>query len=159
MKLLLGLVAGLTAARAHFLWEHGESFIGHFAARLDAARAWYVKKMERQIKFGSGNSSTWHDVEADEVDLNKEIVRTAGGKRARWHQWAGLVQRGCPSSLVLFRTSPKLTKVRSPGPGPITKKDWEPHAKKFLKGRCVFLHTNGARSYKWASTESELSIE
>ena len=58
------------------------------------------------------------------------------------------MQRGTPPSLVMFRTSPKTTKVRSPGPGPITKKDWEPQALKRLKGRCVFLHTDGARSYK-----------
>ena len=60
----------------------------------------------------------------------------------------GIVERGAPSSLVLFRTSPKTTKVRSPGSGPITRKDWEPQAKRWLKGRCVFLHTDGARSYR-----------
>eukprot|EP00959_Pyramimonas_sp_CCMP1952_P379483 7949190-Pyramimonas_sp.AAC.1 len=47
------------------------------------------------------------------------------GRRAtndRWHQWAGAVRRGAPSSLVLFKTIPRTTKVRSPGPGPNTRK-------------------------------------
>jgi hypothetical protein len=102
-----------------------------------------------ESKFGTADDRQWHDVEADEVDLNKEVVQGVGrGKQARWHQWAGIVERGRPSSLVLFKTSPKRTKVRSPGPGLITKKDWSPMAKKWLENRCVFLHTDGARSYK-----------
>eukprot|EP00959_Pyramimonas_sp_CCMP1952_P266528 5572032-Pyramimonas_sp.AAC.1 len=66
VMLLLGLTAGLTPAQTHFLCEHGESFIGHFSARLDTARARYVKKMEPTIRFCIGSSSAWHDIEADE---------------------------------------------------------------------------------------------
>ena len=58
------------------------------------------------------------------------------------------MERGRPQSLVLFKTNSKLTKPRAPGPGPIKKKDWKPMAKKYLKGRCILLHTDGARSYK-----------
>ena len=68
-------------------------------------------------------------------------------KRARWEQWGGLVERGRPDALVLFRLSPKTTASRSPGPGPITKRDWKPVAKKFLEGRDVILHTDGAKAY------------
>ena len=68
-------------------------------------------------------------------------------KRARWEQWGGLVERGRPDTLVLFRLSPKTTASRSPGPGPITKRDWKPVAKKFLEGRDVILHTDGAKAY------------
>ena len=50
--------------------------------------------------------------------------------------------------MLLFKTRPKTTSKRSPGPGPIRKKDWLPVAKKHLKSRCVILHTDGARSYK-----------
>jgi len=103
----------------------------------------------RYTDWGSWESvGPWQDVEADEVDLGKEVVADEDGTHARWEQWAGVVQRGNSSSLVLFKTSHKQTKVRSPGPGPITKRDWMPVAKRWLKGRCVFLHTDGARSYK-----------
>ena len=61
---------------------------------------------------------------------------------------ADIVQRGKPSTLVLFKTNTTCTKLRAPGPGPITKKDWSSVAQKWLKGRCVLLHTDGARSYK-----------
>ena len=68
-------------------------------------------------------------------------------KRARWEQWGGLVERGRPDTLVLLRLFPKTTASRSPGPGPITKRDWKPVAKKFLEGRDVILHTDGAKAY------------
>ena len=50
--------------------------------------------------------------------------------------------------MVMFKTHSKATKGRSPGPGPIKKRDWLPMARKWLKGRCVFIHTDGARSHK-----------
>jgi hypothetical protein len=82
--------------------------------------------------------------------MHKELVTESGtgSQKVRWEQWGGIVERGRPSSLVLFKTNPKLTKQRAPGPGPISKKDWTPLANKWLKSRCVFLHTDGARSYK-----------
>ena len=118
--------------------------------KLDAARMKYVMKEEKRIVFGKGGDGPWCDVEADEVDLGKEEVGDGDDsqtKKLRWEQWGGIVQRGEPSSLVLFKTNPELTKLRSPGPGPIRKQDWLPKAKRWLKGRCVFLHTDGARSY------------
>jgi hypothetical protein len=148
-QLLLGLIVGLTGTQAHLLWDDNAKYVQRFSNRLDAARAKYVRKFEKKIKFGTPTENVWQDVEADEVDLFKEEISTGPrSSRARWHQWAGIVQRGCPSSLVLFQTTPKLTKFNSPGPGPISKKDWTPIAEKWLKNRCVFLHTDGARSYK-----------
>ena len=48
---------------------------------------------------------------------------------------------------MLFRTNPKPTKPGAPGPG-LKKKNWKPVVKRWLKGRKIFLHTDGARSYK-----------
>ncbi|CAK0803289.1 unnamed protein product [Prorocentrum cordatum] len=93
----------------------------------------------------------WPDVEADEVDLGKMEDPDAGPRTATpiiWEQWGGIVQRGAPESLVLFRLQPKKTKRRAPGPGPIRKADWAPLSKKWLKNRNVIFHTDGARSYK-----------
>ena len=111
----------MMARKAHLLWEDGEKYVRLFSGRLDATRAAYVQKVEKAIKFGNPHGGIWHDIEADEVDLFKEEVGSAvQTKRARWHQWAGIVQRGVPSSLVLFPTTPKRTIFKSPGPGPIT---------------------------------------
>ncbi len=93
-----------------------------------------------------GGDDAWCDVEADEVDLAKNIVETSN--IAVWEQWGGLVQRGRPDSLSLFRLKPKNTKKRAPGPGPIRRGDWKPTADKVLKNRQVILHTDGARAYK-----------
>jgi hypothetical protein len=89
---------------------------------LEIARDQHVRKQEKAIKFGSNQK--WADVEADEVDVGKEVEMDQ--KRARWEQFGGLVERGGPDTLVLFRLSPKTTASRSPGPGPITKRDWKP---------------------------------
>ncbi|CAE7742054.1 unnamed protein product, partial [Symbiodinium necroappetens] len=37
---------------------------------------------------------------------------------------------------------------REPGPGPIRKREWTSIAAKYLAGRRVILHTDGARAYK-----------
>ena len=146
MKHLFGLVIGLTTAQNHLLWESSDKHISEMSKRLDRARAAHVRKWEQQIRFGDPIQREWYDVEADEVDLAKDFVD--GGKNVQWQQWAGIVERGRPASLVLFRTTGKKTKARAPGPGPIRKKDWKPAARRWLKGRKVFLHSDGARSYK-----------
>ena len=149
VKLLLGLTAGLTLPQCHLLWGDWITYVRRFSQRLDSARAMYVRKTEKTIKFGNPGAGPWQDVEADEVDLRKEEVAGDGNiKKAQWNQWGGIVQRGKPSSLVLFKTTAKQTKFRAPGPGPISKRDWTPMANKWLKGRWVFIHTDGARSYK-----------
>ena len=110
-----------------------------------------MKKHEPKIKVGDPDGKEWRDVEADEVDVGKELIEDSSSPhhgKVAWRQWAGIVERGRPSSLVLFQTNPKPTTVRAPWPGPIKKKDWEPAAERWLKGRNVVLHTDGARSYK-----------
>ena len=100
---------------------------------------------------GFGKPLNWADVEADEVDLAKTEVPNAGPhtmKPIQRDQWGGIVQRGDPKSLVLFKLKPERTKRRAPGPGPIRKRDWAPLAEKWLKNRAVVLHTGGAKSYR-----------
>ena len=108
---------------------------------LEVAGSQYVTQKEKDIVFGG----KWEDVEVDEVDIGDTV---AGNLNTKWEQWGGLVERGRPSSLVLFRLNPILTKKRSPGPGPIRKRDWQPIAKKHIAGRKVILHSDGARAYK-----------
>lgn len=60
----------------------------------------------------------------------------------------GLVERGHPKTMTLFRLQPSPTKPRSPGPGPIRRRDWLPIAKKHLQDQQVILHTDGAKAYK-----------
>ena len=111
---------------------------------LEVARARHMKSLEAKTIFGKGHK--WADIEADEVDLGKEGDKPSG--KAKWEQWGGMVERGQPQTLVLYRLSPKLTAKRAPGPGPIRLKDWKKVADKFLRRREVILHTDGARAYK-----------
>ena len=113
---------------------------------LEHTRAQHVCQKQKNIQFGA--SEAWADVEADEVDLGKEVY--AEGKKAKWEQWGGIVQRGQPHTLFLFRLKPKATTARAPGPGPIRKWDWKPLAWKLLKDRSIILHTDGAKAYKLA---------
>ena len=103
-----------------------------------------MKSLEAKTIFGKGHK--WADIEADEVDLGKEGDQPSG--KAKWEQWGGMVERGQPQTLVLYRLSPKLTAKRAPGPGPIRLKDWKKVADKFLRRREVILHTDGARADK-----------
>ncbi|CAK9043074.1 Uncharacterized protein SCF082_LOCUS24686 [Durusdinium trenchii] len=79
------------------------------------ARSQHVPKKQKHIKFGAKHK--WCNVEADEVDVSKEMEMQQN--TGRWEQW-----------------------------GPIAKRDWKPVAKKFLEGRSVILHTDGAKAYK-----------
>ena len=65
-----------------------------------------------------------------------------------WEQWFGVVSRGKPRTLKLFRLRKPRTRARAPGPGPITCKEWEPILQDNLAGRNIILHTDGARAYQ-----------
>ena len=99
VKLLFGLTAGISQVQAHLLWEHGHKYLGAFSSKLDAARAKYVARKEGSINFGYAGDGPWVDVEADEVDLHEEFVSNDAqtATKAKWDQWAGIVQRGKPS--------------------------------------------------------------
>lgn len=72
-------------------------------------------------------------------------------KQTKW-TWANKSsvawERGRPKTLNLFRLQPSPTKPRSPGPGPIRRREWLPIAKKYLQDRQVILHIDGAKAYK-----------
>ena len=104
--------------------------VSHIHNNLELARSRHVMKKQKEIQVGA--SHQWCDVEADEVDVGKEM--DLHHKKAKWEQWGGIVERGQPNSLVLFRLPPKTAAVRSPGPGPITKRDWKPVAQTLRVG-------------------------
>ena len=93
------------------MWEISENFIKDMSKRLDVCRQAYVLKHETKIIFGAkNNGKNWYDVEADEVDLGKELQ---SNNKVAWQQWAGIVERGRPASLVLFRTKVSHLGVQS----------------------------------------------
>ena len=147
--ILFVAVSGCSPSQARKLLKHNHKTTQRIYSSLHAARAKNVSIYEKKIKFGK--PLNWADVEADEVDLAKTEVPNAGPhtmKPIQWDQWGGIVQRGDPKSLVLFKLRPERTKRRAPGPGPIRKRDWAPLAEKWLKNRAVILHTDGAKSYR-----------
>ena len=112
---------------------------------LEVARTRHMKQIEGKTAFGK--QQKWADIEADEVNLGKDGDQPRG--KVKWEQWGGLVERGRPQTLALYRLTPKLTSKRAPGPGPTRRKDWKSVAKKYLTDRNVILHTDGARAYKF----------
>ena len=139
---------GVSATACHALTGMNHKMIEGLYRRLDEARTKFVEREEGNIEFGG--CATWKDVEADEVDLRKSDVSPPSGsdKTVEREQWCGVVERGRPQSLALFRLNPQMTKPRSPGPGPIRKTDWIPFITSRLENRQIILHTDGARSYK-----------
>ena len=145
-EILFCLVLNIKNSQTQRLLGAGKKLVGSMCSRMDLCRKKYVEAKQKSIQYGFANPKDYVDVEADEVDLGKATLD--GSDRVTWSQWAGVVQRGHPKSLYLFKTTPKTTKPRAPGPGPINKRDWLPIARKLLRSRCVFLHTDGARAYK-----------
>ena len=80
-------------------------------------RKHFVEAKEKEIQFGKGGRR--QDIEADEATFDKMMT----GSLAHWEQWAGIVTRGCPESLVLMRLKPPPTTCRAPGPDAIRKID------------------------------------
>ena len=137
-------LAGAPVSSAPIILERNHKPVARIYTNLEIARSQHVIQKQKHIKFGAKQS--WSDVEADEVDVGKEVETKSN--TARWEQWGGIVERGQPSTLVLFRFPSRRTAARSPGPGPITKRDWKPMAQKYLEGRNIILHTDGAKAYK-----------
>ncbi|CAE7639351.1 unnamed protein product, partial [Symbiodinium sp. CCMP2456] len=142
-SVLLCAVASVPQHCVSKILDVDDKIVSRVYTNVDMARARFVMAHEKYIQYGGGPD--WVDVEADEVDLGKAVV---DNNKVKWEQWCGIVQRGSPKTLRLVQLQPPLTKTRSPGPGPIRKKDWKPIAEKLLAGRHIVLHTDGARAYK-----------
>ena len=147
---LYAAVAGVPVNAAHLILDADHKPIERIFNNLDAARARYVVEEEKNILYAGTLNKTWVDVEADEVDIGKAFtdMENPGNCNVDWEQWCGVVQRGKPRSLMLFRLTPPQTKARAPGPGPIRKEEWQKIAHRVLRDRHVVLHTDGARAYK-----------
>ncbi|CAK0810619.1 unnamed protein product [Prorocentrum cordatum] len=143
---LFSAVAGASQVCTGRLVQNNHKMVEGICGRLYAARERYVAAKEKSIQFGQGEA--WKDIEADEVDLAKKVSEDGGSSPVDWEQWGGILERGAPDALVLFRLRPVKTKKRAPGPGAIRKRDGMPAAKKWLKGRRVILHADGAKSYR-----------
>ena len=150
-------LAGLSQAQTHLLLGGNRKKIGCIYQNFDAAKAADVIAQEKNIVLGEGNM--WQDVEADEATFRKETLRGNALSEARdkegckpekntkWEQWAGIVSRGMPQTLILSRLPAPLTAKRSPGPGAIRKVDWAPPAEKRLQEKQVIFHTDSSKSY------------
>lgn len=88
------------------------------------------------------------DLRISDLPLRDMNEHGSTDKNTVWEQWGGIVQRGERRTLVLTRLDPEVTVKRSPGPGPMRKRDWTLTAHKYLKDRRVILHTDGAKAYK-----------
>lgn len=88
-------VAGLPVTSVPVILDMDDKHVFRLSSNLESARSQHVRQQEKKIKFGARHASA--DVEADEVDLGKEVDMS---KRAAWEQWGGIVERGHPKSLV-----------------------------------------------------------
>ena len=145
--ILLCAVTGVNQQAAHLLLDRDHKPGERIYANNETARKIFVEMKEKEIKFGG--EKYWVDVEADKVDLGKSDDPDAPANcSTTWEQWGGIMQRGASHTLLLVRLNPIITKRRSPGPGPITKREWAPLARKHLMNRNVILHIDGAKAYK-----------
>ncbi|CAE7785106.1 unnamed protein product [Symbiodinium sp. CCMP2592] len=124
---------------------HSNGFVGSpgsgktpLASEFDFFRGQAGRKAD-EATFDKGDIST--SVEFKHLIKDKKSTWM-------WEQWAGVVQRGRPETLVLHRLNPKVTVKKAPGPGAIRKIEWQTLGNKLLKGRKVVLHTDSAKSYK-----------
>ena len=140
-------VARVPRNSAHLLLDVDHKMVKRIYSNNETARARYVEMKEKEIIYGDPTSQIWTDVEADEVDLGEEDLQIEGNHPVISEQWAGLVERGRPESLQLFKLKPAMTKRRAPGPG-IRKQEWQPIGKKHLTNKKIILHTDGAKAYQ-----------
>ena len=139
---LLLMVSNVSLSTIHILTKINHKALDFMWKSVAFLRKHFVEAKEKEIQFGKAGRR--QDIEADEATFDKMMT----GSLAHWEQWAGIVTRGCPESLVLMRLKPPPTTCRAPGPDAIRKIDWKPIAGKWLKDRNVILHTDSAGSYK-----------
>ena len=152
---LLLRLAGVPLSIIHLVTHINHKAVERMNRSLNLVRNGHVVKMQHTIKFG-GAPRAWRDVEVDEACFDKKTLHPVelspqnvkDGKNTVWEQWGGLLQRGSPKTLMLFKLNPAITVPRAPGPGAIRKVDWKPIALRWLKNRRVILHSDSARSYR-----------
>ena len=119
---------------------------------LALTRKSYVESEQAHMVLGTGKGTKWTEIEADEAVFDKCLIAAEDvshpSRTMKWDQWLGMVPRGKPSSLVLFRLRSLTTHKRAPGPGAVRKDDWVKIANAWLKDRSIILHTDSARSYR-----------
>ena len=147
--LLFLLLNRVPNATIHRILHINHKAIEDMDKRMMQLRKAWVEEKEKLIVFGNGK--TWMDIEADEATFTTTDFKDCAedpAKPVAWEQWCGIIQRGCPQTLLLKRLSPTMFATRSPGPGAIRKVEWKPLATKHLQDRCVVLHTDAAKSYR-----------
>eukprot|EP00971_Amphidinium_carterae_P054787 1079083-Amphidinium_carterae.1 len=72
-------------------------------------------------------------------------MMTCTGK-AMWVSYLGLVRRRS-QSLIMLRLEDRITKKRSPGPGPLRSTEWIKVAKHLVDNKRIILRTDGAKAY------------
>ncbi|CAJ1372011.1 unnamed protein product [Effrenium voratum] len=140
---LLLRLGNVSLSTIHILTQINHKAIEKMGRNLDLVRKWHVRREEKKIVFG-GAARAWRDVGVDEATFDKKTLQpfelsdadAKANKNVRWEQWAGLIQRGCPKTLVLFNLKPPNTV------------DWKPIALTWLQNRRVVLHSDSARSYR-----------
>ena len=152
---LLLRLASVPLSVIHLVTHMNHKAIEKMNRSLMLLRKAHVIKAEKAIVFG-GAPRAWRDVEVDEATFDKKTLSPMelsdadkhAGNNTIWEQWGGLVQRGCPKTLVLVKLNPAITVPRAPGPGAMRKVDWKPLALRYLQNRRVVLHSDSARSYR-----------
>ena len=142
-------------SKIHLLLDINHKVIEDMEKKICKLRQEYVEKKEKEIVLGDGKC--WKDIEADEAAFDKrDISQDVEFKHLIkskdcvmiWEQWAGIIQRGRPETLILRKLQPKITVKRAPGPGAIRKIEWKALGSELLQDRKVILHTDSAKSYK-----------
>ena len=96
-------VAGVPVTSVPVILDMDDKHVFRLSSNLESARSQHVRQQEKKIKFGARQA--WADVEADEVDLGKEVDMSK--KAAKWEHWGGIVEGGHPKSLVPFHLNPE----------------------------------------------------
>ena len=142
-------------SKIHLLLDINHKAIEDMEKKICKLRQEYVEKKEKEIVLGDGKC--WKDIEADEAAFDRrDISQDVEFKHLikskdcvmMWEQWAGIIQRGRPETLILRKLQPKITVKRAPGPGAIRKIEWKALGSELLQDRKVILHTDSAKSYK-----------
>eukprot|EP00971_Amphidinium_carterae_P008174 161534-Amphidinium_carterae.1 len=140
-----GMLRGTPQHQLHQQFNIPHSSVERYADRLRAHVAKYVESVQGNIPIGETPLEEW---EVDECTISHFMVKSPTRPKG-WSAYVGLVRRGLPSSLLVYPMTVRYTRSRSPGPGPITKKEWASIASYTVENpaHALILHTDSARAY------------